>query len=257
MFTRVRYDKRSTMRAITVSALALVLTAVAAADVAAQVQSTTSRDGSKAIYNIPGPSRSNGGRGPDYVWLAKQRNRSSEFDEIINRHARRYGVDPVLVRAVITVESNFNPSLVSSKGARGLMQLMPATGKRFGVEAHELHDPEENIRGGVAYLAQLQRLFPGDLRRVLAAYNAGEGAVQRYRGIPPYSETQTYVLKALSVYHGRAMGSGAPLRGGEFRSRGRLAGGFKATSSPGVRVIAANTVAISSSVNPGGAGRRR
>src|ERR1044071_1860745 len=116
-----------------------------------------------------------GGKSTDLRWWAKQRNRSSPYDAIIDRHALAYGVDPVLVRAVIQVESDFNPQCVSNKGARGLMQLMPETAKRYGIR--NIFDPEENIRGGVRELAELLQMFHDDLPRALAAYNAGQGAV--------------------------------------------------------------------------------
>lgn len=183
-------------------------------------------DGSKVIYNVP--QKRPASRGSDLVWLAKQRDRVSEYDEIINRHCERFGVDPILAKAVIQVESNFNPEVVSHKGARGLMQLMPGTARRFKVSS--VHDPEENIRGGVEYLSVLQRLFHNNLSLVLAAYNSGEGAVSRYRGIPPYQETQTYVGRALSVYYGRPHGGTVMFGGGRDR---KLSGGFKAERGRG------------------------
>jgi soluble lytic murein transglycosylase-like protein len=189
----------------------------------AQVQLMVRSDGKKVIYNVGG---SGGGKVSDLKWLAKQRDRRSSYDRLIEQYADRYNVDPILVRAVIQVESNFNPQCTSNKGARGLMQLMPETASRYGVK--KIADPEENIRGGVAYLADLLEMFSYDLPRVLAAYNAGEGAVTRHGGIPPYSETMTYVKRALTVYYGRPYdGSGAVSFAGG-RGRGLLAGGFKA-----------------------------
>lgn len=107
--------------------------------------------------------------------------------------APRYELDPGLVLAVIRAESNFNPSALSPKDARGLMQLIPATARRFGVE--NVWDPLQNIKGGMAYLRWLLDHFDGDEALALAGYNAGEGAVRRYKGIPPYAETQAYVKK--------------------------------------------------------------
>jgi hypothetical protein len=190
-----------------------------AASLSADVKFIVKRDGTKVIYNLGGGS----GKGSDFTWLAKQHDRRSKYDEIIERYAEQYRVDPVLVRAVIQVESNFNPGCVSNKGARGLMQLIPATARRFGVD--KVHDPEQNIRGGVRYLSVLLRMFSNDLPRALAAYNAGEGAVQRYGGIPPYSETQTYVQRALTVYYGRPYGSAAVSFAGR-RGGPKLKGGF-------------------------------
>lgn len=127
---------------------------------------------------------------------------------LIHSAANRYGVDPALVKAVMAVESGFNPQAVSPKGAIGLMQVIPDTGARFGVVAdtkrtvqQKLHDPSINIPTGVRYLSQLTRMFPGRVDLVLAAYNAGEGAVQKYRNqIPPYPETQNYVKTVMQFY---------------------------------------------------------
>ena len=184
----------------------------------AQVQITVRSDGTKVISNIGAGGR----RTSDYVWLSKQRNRRSKYDPIIERHCDHFGVDPILVRAVIQVESGFDPKCVSRRGARGLMQLMPETARHYGVRS--IFEPEENIRGGVHYLADLLRLFPRDLPRALAAYNAGENAVFRYAGIPPYDETMTYVKRALTVYYGHPYGQAVwfpASKGGR-----RLAGGF-------------------------------
>ncbi len=105
--------------------------------------------------------------------------------------AARHGVEEALVRAVIHAESAFNPNAISRAGAQGLMQLIPATASRFGVT--EPFTPAQNIDGGTAYLAWLSARFGGDLKRIAAGYNAGEGAVDRYDGVPPYQETQLYV----------------------------------------------------------------
>jgi soluble lytic murein transglycosylase-like protein len=207
---------------------AIVVVCLAASSAAAQVRMVVQKDGSKLIFN---DSRATGtGRPSDYTWLAKQHDRRTQYDVYIEKYSRLYGVDPVLVRAVIQIESNFNPSCVSSKGARGLMQLMPGTAKRFGVK--RVHDPEENIRGGVAYLAILLRMFD-DLPRALAAYNAGEGAVQRYGGIPPYAETATYVKRGLTVYYGRPYdGGGHAVSFAGKKGKGSLRGGFGNTVVP-------------------------
>jgi len=114
--------------------------------------------------------------------------------------ARRHGVDPLLVRAVIRVESNFDARAVSPKGAAGLMQLMPETAMRYGVDNR--FDPAQNVDGGVRYLRDLMAMFDGNLSLALAAYNAGEGAVIKYgRRIPPYPETQQYVVGVRSFYN--------------------------------------------------------
>ena len=110
--------------------------------------------------------------------------------------APEYKLDPNLVLAVIEAESNFDPQARSHKDAQGLMQLIPETAERFGVQ--DVWDPEQNLRGGMAYLRWLMRHFDGDLELVLAGYNAGEGAVRRHGGIPPYEETQRYVKRIIS-----------------------------------------------------------
>jgi hypothetical protein len=112
--------------------------------------------------------------------------------------ARRHGLDPELVLAVVAVESAFRPNAVSPKGATGLMQLMPGTARELGVK--DPFDPADNLDGGTRYLNGLIRQYNGDLKRALAAYNAGAGAVKRHRGVPPYRETREYVQKVLERY---------------------------------------------------------
>jgi len=109
--------------------------------------------------------------------------------------AGEYQLDPNLVLALVEVESNFNPRAQSPKNAQGLMQLIPATAARFGVR--DVWDPEQNLRGGMAYLRWLLGYFKGDLRLALAGYNAGEGAVDRHGGVPPFAETQAYVARIM------------------------------------------------------------
>lgn len=122
-----------------------------------------------------------------------------DFLALIEDEARAQGLDPALLQAVIRVESGFNPAAVSSKGAMGLMQLMPATAKRYGVG--DAFDPLQNIRGGTKYLKDLLQMFGQDIELVLAAYNAGENAVIRHgRRIPPYQETLNYVPKVMRHY---------------------------------------------------------
>lgn len=184
-----------------------------------EVRIATKRNGEKVIYNAAPPR---GALAGDLHWLAKRHDRPSKYDPIIEHYADRYNIDPTLVRAVIQVESNFNPNCVSHKGARGLMQLMPGTARRFGVT--KIHDPDQNIHGGVRYLAYLMKLFNEDLPRVLAGYNAGENAVLRYGGIPPYEETGTYVKRAMTVYRGRPYGGSISIAG--RRGSNKLRGGF-------------------------------
>jgi soluble lytic murein transglycosylase-like protein len=119
------------------------------------------------------------------------------------RAARDYGIDPLLLHAVAHIESRHNPQAMSHAGARGLMQVMPATARRFGVQQphHELLDPETNVRVSAEYLKTLQARFGNNLPLVLAAYNAGEGAVEKYgRKVPPYRETQAYVRMVIDTY---------------------------------------------------------
>ena len=125
--------------------------------------------------------------------------RSADYDPMIERAARAAALRPELVRAVIVVESAFNPRAVSKRGAQGLMQLKPSTARRYGVS--NAFDPEQNITAGAHYLRDLLRRFGNDLELTLAAYNAGEEAVERYgRSIPPFSETRHYVPAVLRVY---------------------------------------------------------
>ena len=212
------------MRVLGACVLGVLLATTAVAD----VRLTVKKDGTKVITN-DSPVR---GRSMD--WLAKKHDRRSKWDPIIERYAEKYRIDPTLVRAVIQVESDFNPGCVSHKGARGLMQLMPETAKRFGVK--KIHDPEENIHGGIRYLAYLTQLFSDDLPRALAAYNAGENAVLRHGGIPPYNETQTYVKRAMTVYYGRPYGGGAVAFSGR-RGGKKLRGGFGGGTTPVAALI--------------------
>lgn len=119
--------------------------------------------------------------------------KSGHYDAAIVSAAQKHSIDPAWVRAIIHAESNFNPRAVSHAGAQGLMQLMPATARRFGVSAP--FDPLQNISGGTKYLAWLLKRFNGNHTLATAAYNAGEGAVDRYNGIPPYRETRNYVQR--------------------------------------------------------------
>ena len=122
----------------------------------------------------------------------------ADIDQLVEQTASRYQVDPELIRAIVRVESGYDPKAVSNKGAMGLMQLVPATAQRFGVA--NPFDPKQNLEGGVNYLKYLLDLFGGDLSLSLAAYNAGEHSVQRSGGIPAIPETQDYVRKVTSIY---------------------------------------------------------
>lgn len=127
---------------------------------------------------------------------------ASRWSPLIDQVAAEHGMDARLLHAIVTVESAYDPQARSHAGALGLMQVIPATGKRFG--ANDLLDPLQNLRAGTAYLAWLKRRFGGDLTLMLAAYNAGEGAVQRHGNrVPPFNETRQYVRKVTALYHGR------------------------------------------------------
>jgi soluble lytic murein transglycosylase-like protein len=131
-----------------------------------------------------------------------------DIDSAIEQAAARHNVDPNLVRAVVKVESNFNPNAVSRKGAMGLMQLMPSTARQLKVK--NPFDPEQNVDAGVRHLKQLLESYGGDVKLTLAAYNAGAGAVARSSGVPHYAETQNYVRRITNLYYGGSVfGSGA------------------------------------------------
>lgn len=121
-----------------------------------------------------------------------------KFDHLIWRAAEKYGVNYALIKAIIKAESNFNPLAISKVGAKGLMQLMPGTAYTFQVK--DSFHPEKNIEGGVRYLRYLIDLFPNNLYAVLAAYNAGENTVLRYRGVPPYQETRRFIQRVLQYF---------------------------------------------------------
>ena len=142
-------------------------------------------DGTQATYAV---------HGSDSVLATNgATDKSAPFEASITEHARRQQVAADLVRAVIQVESAFNPVAVSSKGAMGLMQLMPATARELGVG--NPFDPDQNIRGGVAYLRRLLDRYNGNVELALAAYNAGMGNVEKYGDVPPFKETKNYVKK--------------------------------------------------------------
>jgi hypothetical protein len=185
----------------------LVVLAVSAS-ASAGVHLMTRPDGTKVIYNDEVDTRSYRPIQMSDGWLAGRLRRPCPFDGLISSAAAEYAMDPALLKSVMLVESGFNPGAVSRKGARGLMQLMPATAKLYGVR--NVLDARQNIAGGARYLNYLLNLYGGDLENALAAYNAGEAAVEKYRGIPPYDETVLYVHKTLTAYYGK------PYLGGGF-----------------------------------------
>jgi soluble lytic murein transglycosylase-like protein len=188
---------------------ALLILAVAAAPglARADVYSFTDANGVAHFSNVPSDSRyqlliatptdpaAGAAKGSSIDWLA----RSAKYDGVISGAAKDATIQAALVRAVIVVESGFNPRAISKKGAIGLMQLQPATARRYGVK--NIYDPEQNVRAGAHYLSDLLARFDSNLELALAAYNAGEEAVERYgRHIPPYRETLAYVPSVMKVY---------------------------------------------------------
>jgi soluble lytic murein transglycosylase-like protein len=163
---------------------------------------TAWKDGHRIVYNDGIGESVHAALAKSDDWLTLRVSTPSLYDGLIDEAARVHSLDPKLVKSVMLVESAFNPAAVSRKGARGLMQLMPETAARHGVG--DIFDPTENIRGGARHLSYLMGLFGNDLSKSLAAYNAGEAAVLRYGGIPPYDETRLYVHKALTAYYGKS-----------------------------------------------------
>ncbi len=167
-------------------------------------ESTSFSDRLESALGMPGASDPAGFRpldpfGPlaNVRGVAPGRGSSGEIRHMIAEAAKAEGVPPALLEALVSVESGFNPNAKSPVGAMGLTQLMPRTAAALGVT--NPFDPRENLRGGARYLGQMLREFGGDRRLALAAYNAGPGAVKRYGGVPPYSETQNYVRRLGSL----------------------------------------------------------
>src|SRR5713226_7266353 len=171
------------------------LVALACSTAAGAVVRIEVRDGKTIVYNDGIGEASHAALAESDSWLASRIRIPSLYDELIDQAAQINAIDAKLVKSVMLIESAFNPVARSRKGARGLMQLMPETAARYGVE--NLFDPAQNIAGGARYLKDLLGLFGGDLAKSLAAYNAGENAVLRYGGVPPYQETALYVHKGL------------------------------------------------------------
>jgi len=187
------------MKNVILTALAFALLSPAAADAqiyawrdakGTLVLSDRQLDTPTAVYDVPGAPEYRATRPVE----GGEQDRAGGYEPLIQEHARRHSLRPELVRAVIQVESGFNPRALSPKGAMGLMQLMPATARDLGVM--NAFDPDDNIRGGTRYLRLLLDKYDGDERLALAAYNAGPGAVDKYgRQVPPYRETVKYVQK--------------------------------------------------------------
>lgn len=170
----------------------LMMVAMGAASVEAQVRVSLGADGRRTLTN-----RQTFTVSPSSTVLVDPR---QDLLQVIERYSRQFDLDPKLVRAMIQVESAYDPRAVSRKGAIGLMQLMPATAAELRVA--DPYDPADNVRGGTTYLRQLLDQFDGQLVLALAGYNAGPQAVVRYGGVPPYEETQDYVRRVLRLYQG-------------------------------------------------------
>jgi soluble lytic murein transglycosylase-like protein len=134
------------------------------------------------------------------IQLTKLANKNTGFDDIVDQAASAFNLPAKLIKSVIEKESNFNPNAVSSAGASGLMQLMPATARGLGVK--NIFDPAENIFAGAKYLRQMMDKYSNNIELALAAYNAGPGNVDKYGGIPPFKETQNYVKKVTNTFYG-------------------------------------------------------
>jgi hypothetical protein len=172
-----------------------------AAPAGAQMYKLKAPDGSTHFTNAPNDpryQRMGFSTGTQAGWLRLPQGDTKPYAHEISEAANRYGIPERLVTAVIRAESGFNPRAVSRKGAQGLMQLMPSTASVLGVR--NSFDPRENIDGGVRHLRGMIDRFPGNLPFAIAAYNAGEKAVTAYGGIPPYPETQDYVVRVLRYY---------------------------------------------------------
>jgi len=170
------------------------------------VTSRKARQPAAFVVSTPLPSLSASASKVRYM---TQHPNLKKYEGLLNQAAIEFGLEPALLKAVMAAESGFNPLAVSPKGAVGLMQLMPATAQRYGLNAdaersisQKLTDPRTNIRLGARYLRALTNMFPGKPELVIASYNAGEGAVQKYKNtIPPYRETRNYVQQVTQFYH--------------------------------------------------------
>ncbi len=182
---------------------ALVLTLAAVGHAEGEIYRSDGKDGTISFTNRPGKGTTLVARGKKPTASAampsdRSPERFTRYDPHIREAARLYQIPEELIRAVIKVESDYDPRAVSRANAHGLMQLIPETASRMLVT--DIKDPRQNILGGVRYLRILANTFNGNLELTIAAYNAGENSVIRYGGIPPYEETQAYVVRVLTYY---------------------------------------------------------
>ena len=143
--------------------------------------------------------------------------RRDDYSNIVVPLSRKHGLDWRLVTAIMAAESSFNPCAVSPKGAMGLMQIMPAVAKDFEVNLNEAFEPDENIRAGVLLLKRLNKRYKGNLKLTVAAYNAGPGNVERYKGIPPFKETRNYVKRVLGYHSDLKVAKAKPYGGSPMK----------------------------------------
>lgn len=191
------------MKWLTLVAFSVAICSVAVADT---IYVVTESDGTIRFTSKPPPPGAKvqvfTSRGPTSTVPVRRRGRIDQlilnrFSDLVRAAASEYGISKALIKAVIHVESGFNPQAVSPKGAQGLMQLMPATAKFL--EVKDPFSPRDNIFGGARFLSYLLQRYQGNVRLALAAYNAGEDDVERYRGVPPFPETQAYVSKVMAL----------------------------------------------------------
>jgi len=182
------------VRRLALAIAAMLVAGFAGAERTSGVFIFTAPDGSRRIVNVPAS-------GPGTIAIPEgAADHRAALWPAVEEAARSHGLDPRLVDLVIRMESGYNPRAVSPKGARGVMQLMPATASMYGVA--NLFDPLQNIRAGVRYLKDLFQRFNSDVSLALAAYNAGPEAVEKHGGVPPYDETRSYVRAILMAYRG-------------------------------------------------------
>ena len=195
------------MRPSLLAAAVVMTLALLSPQVQAEIYTYTAEDGSIVFTNIPpkslkkaAPKKQNTFDWTDKLGVLRRVHRVDvkTYDALIVEAARYYTLPPALIKAMMAVESSFEPTAVSPAGAQGLMQLMPATAK--AMQVHDSFDPKANVFGGTRYLRLLTNDFNGDIQKTVAAYNAGPGAVKRYKGIPNYPETQKYVKRVLKLY---------------------------------------------------------
>ena len=186
------------MTRATIVVIAAVILLSASAPSQAQIASYVDEHGNLIYVNGDSPKRKTGSTISSSPAAQSANAPGDHLDQIVQQAAERHDLDPALVKAVISTESGWNPTAISRKGAVGLMQLIPATAERFGVG--NAFDPAQNVEGGTSYLKSLLDHYNGDLTKTLAAYNAGERAVDQSGGIPAYPETERYVQKVTDAY---------------------------------------------------------